>query len=237
MELEEVPLGAGRIEDVFGANALFVEDDREFVHQRDVEIALGVFDDLRGLGDHDVWCAMHTDLDDGGVGVGHAFEHIGILTCHDLDDFFERVLAIARIDALGAVAEEEINTALLAADALDDRTADFFGHAWINGRLEDNHDPGRCVLDRVTNGFTGLDERREIGASERIDRSRYGDDEECAVSEPFDISRHLEVGLANRFHGLFAIFVDEAANLLDTTQIDIEADRPRNRTSKCQRDG
>ena len=49
-EREEVPLGAGRGEHVAGANAHAVEDQRQLVHQRDVQVALGVLDDLGGLG-------------------------------------------------------------------------------------------------------------------------------------------------------------------------------------------
>ena len=40
-------------EHVRGSDAEPVEDQRELVHQRDVEVALGVLDDLGGLGDLD----------------------------------------------------------------------------------------------------------------------------------------------------------------------------------------
>ena len=50
-ERQEVPLRAGRLEHVGVSDAEPVEDQRELVHQRDVQVALGVLDDLRGFGD------------------------------------------------------------------------------------------------------------------------------------------------------------------------------------------
>ena len=35
-----------------------MEDDRQFVHQRDIDVALGIFDNLGGLGDLDRRGAM-----------------------------------------------------------------------------------------------------------------------------------------------------------------------------------
>src|SRR5215831_12832358 len=52
-ELEEVPLRAGRLQHVGGADVHALEDDRQLVHQRDVQIALRVLDDLGRLGDLD----------------------------------------------------------------------------------------------------------------------------------------------------------------------------------------
>ena len=49
-EGEEIPLRARRLQHRFGVDAHAVEDDRQFVDQRDVEIALGVFDHLGGFG-------------------------------------------------------------------------------------------------------------------------------------------------------------------------------------------
>jgi hypothetical protein len=45
-ERQEVPFGSGRLEYLEGVDADTVEDDRELVNQRDVQVALGVLDDL-----------------------------------------------------------------------------------------------------------------------------------------------------------------------------------------------
>ena len=52
-EGQEVPLAAGGLQDLQGVDAELAEDHRQFVHQGDVEVALGVLDHLGGLGDAD----------------------------------------------------------------------------------------------------------------------------------------------------------------------------------------
>ena len=49
-EGEEVPLGSRRFEDVQGVNSHFVEDEGKFVYEGDVDVPLGVFYYLGGLG-------------------------------------------------------------------------------------------------------------------------------------------------------------------------------------------
>src|SRR4029078_10141936 len=46
---QEVPFGSGGFEDLERIDADLVEDQRQLVHQRDVEITLRVFDELRRL--------------------------------------------------------------------------------------------------------------------------------------------------------------------------------------------
>jgi hypothetical protein len=62
----------------------------------------------------------------------------GVLAAHDLGDLLERVLLVAGVDALGRVAEREVDAALQAALALEDRAADVLGHAGVHRRLEDD---------------------------------------------------------------------------------------------------
>ena len=52
-EGQEVPFAAGGLQHFQGVDAQLAEDQRQFVHQGDVEVALGVLDDLGGLGDAD----------------------------------------------------------------------------------------------------------------------------------------------------------------------------------------
>jgi hypothetical protein len=107
-EAEEVPLGAGGVEHVLGADAHAVEDQRQLVHQRDVEIALGVLDDLGRLGDLDRRRAVDAGGDHRGVGPGDALERLRRVARDHLDDALEGVLLVAGVDALGRVAEEEV---------------------------------------------------------------------------------------------------------------------------------
>ena len=58
IERQEIPFGARRREHVAGIDAERVADRGQLVHERDVEIALGVLDHLGGLGDLDRRRAM-----------------------------------------------------------------------------------------------------------------------------------------------------------------------------------
>ena len=49
-EGQEIPFGAGRLQDLQGVDARAVEDQGQFVDQGDVDVALGVLDDLGRLG-------------------------------------------------------------------------------------------------------------------------------------------------------------------------------------------
>ena len=62
----------------------------------------------------------------------------------------ERVLLVARVDALGRVADEEVLLPLEARVLLEHRDADLLGHARVDGRLEDDDRAALEVLaDRL----------------------------------------------------------------------------------------
>src|SRR3546814_16746603 len=98
----------GGSSDLARANADALEDQREFVHQRDIEIALRVLDDLGGLGDLDRWRAVDAGVDDRTISVGNAVQCFRAIARHYLDDLAQRTFALARIDALRRIREMEI---------------------------------------------------------------------------------------------------------------------------------
>src|SRR3546814_8966158 len=110
---------------------LFLSDQREFVHQRDIEIALRVLDDLGGLGDLDRWRAVDAGVDDRAISVGNAVQCFRAIARHYLDDLAQRTFAIARIDALRRIREMEIGAVFEAGDLFQQRPADVFGDARI----------------------------------------------------------------------------------------------------------
>ena len=118
------------------ADAHAIEDERELVHQRDVEIALRVLDDLRGFGDLDRRRAVHARGDDRAVDARDALERLLVLARDDLHDLLERVLLVAGVDALGRVAEEVVDAVLEPALLVEDRAAHFFGDARVDRRFE-----------------------------------------------------------------------------------------------------
>ena len=62
LEIEEVPLSAGRFQHLGGVDAEPIEHDREIVHERDTGVALGILDHLGGLGHFDAGGAVHASL-------------------------------------------------------------------------------------------------------------------------------------------------------------------------------
>ena len=82
--------------------------------------------------------AVHAGGDDAAVDRGDALERLGRVARDDLDDLRQRVLLVARVDALGRVADEEVASSMQARVLLEDGHADLLGGAGIDGRLVDD---------------------------------------------------------------------------------------------------
>ena len=74
LKRHEIPFGPRRRQHVAGVDVERLEDQRQLVHERDVEIALGVLDDLGGFGDLDRGRAVDAGGDDRAVDVGDDVE-------------------------------------------------------------------------------------------------------------------------------------------------------------------
>jgi hypothetical protein len=96
-EVEEVPLRARGLEHLVGVDAHLVEDDRELVHEGDVEVALRVLDHLGGLGHADRGRLVHARRHHRGVEVGDLVERLGVVARDHLEDLGEAVLLVARL--------------------------------------------------------------------------------------------------------------------------------------------
>ena len=107
-EFEEIPFRAGCFQRLGCVDAQTIENDRQLVHERNVEVALGVLDDLRRLRDFDAGCAVDAQFHYCTVERSDAFEGFRIVARHHLYYAAERVLAVARVDAFGRVAHVEV---------------------------------------------------------------------------------------------------------------------------------
>jgi len=94
-ERQEIPLRARGLENVERVDAHPVEDQRQLVHQGDIQIALRVLDHLRRLRHLDRGGAMNAGDDDGTVDRGDDLEGARILAGNHLLDLRERVLPVA----------------------------------------------------------------------------------------------------------------------------------------------
>ena len=95
------------------------------------------------------------------------------------------VLLVARVDALRAVAGEEVAVELQSRDALQDRYADLLRAARIDGGLV-HHDV--ALLQHRAQALAGLHQRRQVRPLVVIDRRRHRDDVDAAGLQVLDIA-------------------------------------------------
>jgi len=134
-ELEKVPFGAGRAQHFERIDAELMEDDRQFVHQGDIDVALGIFDNLGGFGDLDRRGAMHSGLDNRLINFRHGLKRLGIAARNDLGYGLQPMHLIAGVDAFGAVSDSEIFQIFEPGILFEQRHAFIFGNTRIDGRF------------------------------------------------------------------------------------------------------
>ena len=66
-EGEEIPLGTGSLQDLQRINSQLIKDECQLVHQRDIQVALGILDHFCGFCYFDAGGAVHTGGDNGFV--------------------------------------------------------------------------------------------------------------------------------------------------------------------------
>ena len=59
-ERQEIPFRAGCLQHFFRINADTFENHRQFVHQRNIDVALRIFDDFGGLCNLDTGCLVRS---------------------------------------------------------------------------------------------------------------------------------------------------------------------------------
>ena len=189
LELQEIPLGARRLKDGLCIDTHLVEDDGELVHEGDVDVPLGVLDDLGGLRNLDGLCAMNTGSDHKLVNLCHDVQCLLVHTGDDLGDGLKTVHLVARVDALRRVADLEIFAADKSGFLLENRNADILGHTRIDGGLKD-YDGPFCEVppEDTARSFNRSEVRRVI----IVDRCRYRHDVEFCLAKTCLVSRKVD---------------------------------------------
>ena len=124
-----------------GVDANAVKNDAELVDQGDVDIALGVLNDLGRLGHADAARAVCSRLDHEVVGLGHDIQRRVVARPNHLHDGLDGVDFVSGIDALGAVGDKKVDPHLQPADFLQHRHTVFLGATGIHGTLIRDHIP------------------------------------------------------------------------------------------------
>ena len=109
------------------------------------------------------------------------------------------MLLVAWVDALRTVAAVEVLVEFEARELLQHGHAVFFGAPGVHGGfINDNV----ARLEHFANGFTGLDERREVWSLVVVDGCGHGDDEDVAAAQVFNVGAELQVAGGLQFFRL-----------------------------------
>ena len=150
-----VDVGVDRRPDV---DAEVAGEHRQLVHQRDVDVAEGVLEELDQLrlgGGPD----RHDLVDEAAVEGLDRAERVGVDARHDLGRVAEAPRGVAGVDALGRVAEEEVVAGAKATAPLEDRPHELFGGAGIGRRLEHDERAGAKVARDHVSAAASMNER------------------------------------------------------------------------------
>jgi hypothetical protein len=100
LEGQEIPLGRGCGQDLRSVDPQAVEDNRDFVHERDVDVALRVLEDLGRFGDLDRRGATDAGGDDAAV---EGRELVGRRARIAGDDLFHAAQVVHRVAGVDAL--------------------------------------------------------------------------------------------------------------------------------------
>lgn len=219
---QEIPIGAGGEQDVLGFDAHLVENDREFVDQGDVKIALRILDDLRGFGDLDARRLVSPSGYDVGLERIDEISHFGRRPRGHLLDCRDSMQLGSWIDALRAVARDKVAVELQTRHPFQDRNAIFLGRAGIDHRFVCNDIP---YLEYMAYRMGRLDQRRQIRSPMCVNRRRNGHDEQVARCEIGHFGREAQpFGSPDFFAGDLERRVMPCPERLDAGAIDVKAD-------------
>ena len=199
-----------------------IEDHSKFVDDGDVQIALGVFDDLGRFGDLDARRLMRAGLDDLAIEFVDEVGDFRGRAGGDFHDIGQAALLVAGIDALRAVAGEEVDIELKTGNLLQHRDAVFLGCAGIDGRFVDDD---VALLQHLADRRRRADQPAKIGALMVVDRRRHCNDVDVATGQIVDIGRIFQLsGFGKLFAAELARLVMALSEHGDPAFVDVEAD-------------
>ena len=100
-EFQEIPFRACRLKHFRCVKTHAVKNNRQLIHEGNIQIALGIFDHLRRLGDADARCFENPRFHYRPIGFREPGQCLRRIAGNDFHDAREGVLFVARINTLG----------------------------------------------------------------------------------------------------------------------------------------
>ena len=107
-ETQKVPFGPRCFKHLGGINAHLVKNDGQLVHQRNIQIALGILDHLCSLGCLDAGGPVNPRHNDGFIQLGYLVQGLRRIARHNLENLGQRMLFVTRIDTLRRVTHKKV---------------------------------------------------------------------------------------------------------------------------------
>ena len=219
---QEVPLRPRRRQDVGRPYLETVTDERELVHERDVQVSLCVLEHLGHFRDLDRGRDVNAGRDNGTVKSREGCSGFGIAPGNDFRDPRKAVLPVARVDAFRGISNEKIGPARKSGFLFEEGRAKLLGQSRIHRRFV--HD------DRATLQVSACDlgseaQRAKVGSLVRVDRCRNADNKDIGAFEVVGIVCEGKVRGSKFIRRGFAGPVFSASERLDATRIYVEANR------------
>lgn len=219
---QEVPLAACGLQHLQCVDADALEDDREFVDEGDVQVALAVFNHFGSFGHFEAAGFPGARFDDAAVQRIDRVGHCGCAATGNFADGGQGVDFVAGVDSLGAVAAEKVLVELEAAELFEHGHTHFFGGAGVDGGFVNDH---VARLEHFAHGFAGFDKRGHVGAVGLVHWGGHGDDEDLCLLEVLRVGAVAQLLGALQFFGAaFQGVVFARLKLVDSRLVDVKTD-------------
>ena len=218
---QEVPLGPGRFQHIQRINAEPVKNDGQLIHQRDVQVALRVLNDLGGFRNLDAGGTVDARTHDRPVQIRQQIQRRRVASGNNLLDGFKRMHLVAGVDPLRRIAHREVGSAPQAGFGLKDRDADLFGHARIDrGLVHDDRATGQMPPHSPGSPF----HRGQIQIPVLVDRRRNRHDDDARLAECRRIAGETSRGSLQRLRVHFACPIRACGKLFHAGGVQIKTD-------------
>ena len=206
--LEAVRLGFGGVHHFPDVNAHFIAQNGQLIDQADVDVSIGVLQDLLHLCHSGRRYGGHVPIQNGVVHHGDHLRGVSTDGTHNLGGVAGLIDEVARIHPLRGEAQVKVLPALEAVALLQDGANQLLRGAGIGGGLQHHHGPPSEVLG---DGDGGIPDVADVRLLVLVQRRGHADGDEIHITHPGEIRGGAE---HSGLHQLFQIRVHHVADVV-----------------------